>query len=108
MSANPAMDGKYWGAAAFSIGRRATATKRPIIAYHVTVFIDLFILLINSKNKVQAILMEEEEPHSLPHDRQVPSLHKSHLYTSNGHHMVYQHHSVEGLIRTLQKDDHLP
>jgi len=78
ISANPDMDGKYWGAAAFSIGRRATATKRPIIAYHVTVFIDLFILIIVSKNKVQGILMGEGEPHSLPHGPQVPSLHKSH------------------------------
>ena len=44
MSAKPAMLGKYWGAAAFNMGRRATATKRPIIAYHVTAF--MFILFI--------------------------------------------------------------
>ena len=77
MSANPAIDGKYWGAAAFSIGRRATATKSPIIAYHVTVFMALFILLEAPKNKVRVILEGEEELRFLE-AQQALSLHKSH------------------------------
>jgi hypothetical protein len=78
MSANPAMDGKYWGAAALSMGRSATATKRPIIAYHVTVFIDLFILFNMFKNKVRVNLEEEEELHPFQQSLQGLSLHKSH------------------------------
>jgi len=77
ISENPDIDGKYWGAAAFRIGRRATATKSPIIAYHVTVFIDLFILLEAPKNKVLVILVEEGGLH-LAEVQQALSSHKSH------------------------------
>jgi hypothetical protein len=39
------MLGKNSGAAAFKKGKKATATKRPIIAYHVTVFNANFFIL---------------------------------------------------------------
>jgi len=78
MSANPDIVGKYWGAAAFRTGRMATATKSPIIAYHVTVFNVNFILIKAPKNKVQEILKAIRGFHYSPQCQQALSLHKIH------------------------------